>query len=232
MAHHGRSQAYRRHVPLQHHYDVHHRRVLGPDPAARTPSPGAGISLPHSRAVQPGVHAARRDDGVPLHHPRHPRRLVQLHLAADDRRERRRVPQAQSHELVPLLDRRLLHDLRDPYDGARHGLDVLRSVLVERQSDGRHRRHVRCLHPGLLVDPHGAQLHRHDPQAPRARHHVLPFAARPLGDLRDEPHPGSRDARPRHHAAPPDLRARVPHRHLRSEARWRPRPLPALLLVL
>ena len=69
---------------------------------------------------------------------------------------------------------------------------------------------------GLLLDLHRPELHRHDPQAARARHDLVPAAALRLGHLRHRAHPGARDAGARHHAAAADRRARVPHRHLRS----------------
>ena len=57
----------------------------------------------------------------------------------------------------------------------------------------------RHLHRRLLVDPHGPELHRHDPPHARAGHDVVPAAALRLGPLRDEHHPDPRDAGRRDH---------------------------------
>jgi hypothetical protein len=105
-------------------------------------------------------------------------------------------------------------------------------VLVDGQSDERHRRHLRRVHPRVLVDPHRPELHRDAPQAARAGPDLVPHAARSLGRLRDEHHPGARDAGPRDHAPAPDPRDGLRRRHLRPGARRRPGALPALLLVL
>ena len=70
----------------------------------------------------------------------------------------------------------------------RYRLDDVRAVEHEvRDDEGRPGR-AGHLRDRLLVDPHGPQLHRHDPSDAGARHDVVQDAALPVGDLRDEPH--------------------------------------------
>jgi hypothetical protein len=56
---------------------------------------------------------------------------------------------------------------------------------------------------GFSSHPHGAQLHRHGPQAPRPRHALAPSAPLHLGHVRDLDHAGPRDAGARHHPGAP-----------------------------
>jgi hypothetical protein len=53
----------------------------------------------------------------------------------------------------------------------------------------------RRVHPRVQLDPDRAELHRDGAQAPRPRHGLVRHAPVHLGDLRDQHHPGARDAR-------------------------------------
>ncbi len=76
----------------------------------------------------------------------------------------------------------------------RHRVDVLHPV--QRALAERGRSHgPRHLHPRVVDDPHGRQLHRHHAHDARPRARLVPAAALRLGDVRDEHHPGPRDAR-------------------------------------
>ena len=57
--------------------------------------------IAHRRPVQPGLHDARRDDGLPRRHADR-RRVRELPDAAADRRPRRRLPAAQRVQLLVL----------------------------------------------------------------------------------------------------------------------------------
>ena len=61
-----------------------------------------GGRLRPARHLQPPVHAARRGDGLPLHHPGHPGGARELPHPAHARREGRRVPAPQPAVLVHL----------------------------------------------------------------------------------------------------------------------------------
>ena len=124
------------------------------------------------------------------------------------------------------------HLLRAPLRRRGHGLDVLRALLDQLLEHLRHARRPRHLHQRLLVDPDGAELHRHRPHDARAGDDVVPPAALHLGALRDEPHHDSGHARHRHHDPAARAGATRARRHLRPGARRRPRALPAPLLVL
>ena len=75
---------------------------------------------------------------------------------------------------------------------------------------------ARHLHRGLLVDSDRAEFHRDGAPDARAGHDLVPPAAVRVVELRDEPDPGAGHAGDGgdHRAAV--LRARLPHRHLRS----------------
>ena len=110
-------------------------------------------------------------------------------------------PQLNLLELVPLHPRRhftLCALMRAASTPA--GRSTRRSAPSRRTTnviaDG-----ARHLHHRLLVDPHGPQLHRHDPPDARARHDVVPPAALHLVDVCDEPDHDPRHAGARDHAA-------------------------------
>ncbi len=178
MALHARPQAHRDSVPRQRHYVLHRRGRRRAARAHRALHAGTHHRRPGH--VQPPVHAARRRDGVPLHHPGHPCVARQLRLADDARREGRRVPAAQPPQLLDLRPRLVLRDLLAHQRCSRHRVDLLHAL----QHDDEWRRHrdgSRRLHRRILVDPHRRQFHHHDPQAPRAGPHVVAAAALSAG---------------------------------------------------
>ncbi len=102
-------------------------------------------------------------------------------------------PQVEPAVALPLLVGRDAGAGRHDHGRDRHRLDVLRAVQHDDAHDvvpgaaGR-------LHPGVLVDPHRPQLHRHRSHVARARHGLDAPAALRLGDLRHQHHPGAGDA--------------------------------------
>ncbi len=140
--------------------------------------------------------------------PAIPAALGQLRPAADARRQGRRLPAAEPAQLLHLCHRRGVRAVgpgrwaaSTPAGPSTRPTARPRTAPVTIMTAGRVR-------PRLLVDPHRPQLHRHDPQAARARHELVPHAAVPLGHVRHRDHPGPGDAGARHHAAPADHGAR------------------------
>ena len=143
--------------------------------------------------------------------------LIPLMIGAKDLA----FPRINLLSLVPLLDRRRSSTLWALLHG---GVDTgwtfytpLSTNYVDHVRPHGGRRH---LHRRLLVDPHGPELHRHDPPHARAGPHVVPAAALRLGPLRDEHHPDPRDAgrRDRHPSRRGRARASTSGSSTRSSA--------------
>ena len=177
-----------------------HRRWLR---AAHAPAHDHG-----RRHLQPHVHAPRRDDGVAVPHPEHPDGVRQFRPADDDRGAGPGLPAAEPGELVSLHDRRHGCDPGDIPGRDRHRVDLLHALQQHLRQYQRHRHRPGGLHHRVLVDPHGRQLHRHDPQAAGPRYDLVPPAALRLDALRHGLDPGHRHAGHRYHdAADPDRAA-------------------------
>ncbi len=97
--------------------------------------------------------------------------------------------------------------LRDPHRRRRYRLDLLHAVQQHLLTHARDCRGAGDFHHGLFLDPHRAEFHRHHSQNARARNDVVPHAALPLGDVRDQRDFHSWHARDRHHAVSPGPRA-------------------------
>ena len=165
--------------------------------------------------------------------PAIPDGVRQLRPADDARREGSRVSAAQPRELL-----RLRRSARRSRCGGmvarrrRHRLDVLRAVR-----DDARRRDVAPVAIGVFVlgvssIMTGLNFIVDDAHAARARAALARHAALRLDDLRDEHHPGARDAGARPVGDPGRARSRAAHRHLRSGARRRSGAVPAPVLVL
>ena len=178
---------------------------------ARPARPGEQ-RLHHGELLQPALHRARDDDGLPLRRP-HPRGLRQLPRPAHDRRARHGVPPPERPLVLALPPRRARHPLELPRGRGRRELrlDRLHAALDRGVQPG--------VGPGPLdprAPPHVAlvargrdQLHRHDPQHAHAgddldAHPPLRLddrglrgaaRARPADDLGGG-HPSSSTARP------------------------------------
>ena len=230
MVSHHRPQAHR--DPLFRQPDLfllHRRRGGDRDPDRACDAAGRSRQLRH---VQPPLHHARHHHGVVLPDPVDPQHARQFHRAADDRRARPRLSQAQSAELVPVHARRRGGAVCDPGGRRRYRLDllyaVLDAVLQQLRCGGRHRR----VHRRLLLDPDWPELHRHDSQAARARSDLVPTAAVHLVALCDLGDPCARNSRARDDAGTDRGRAPARRRHIRSQNRRRPAAVPASVLVL
>ena len=166
--------------------------------------------------------------------PSIPSMLGNFLRAADDRRARPRVSAAQPGELVPLHGRRgcspssrsLLGGVDTGWTFYTPYSTMFSNTHVGAGAGGRLRRR-------LLVDPHRAQLHRHDAHDARAGHDLVPPAAVRLGAstppaailvLATPVLAMTLDAARR--------RAAVPDRRLRPGARRRSAAVPAPVLVL
>ena len=156
------------------------RRRRGGDPDAPRADDAGGGCRP-ARDVQQAVHPARRDHGVLLPDPVDPGGAGQLPRAAHDRGTRPGLPEDQPGELVHLHPRRRVHPLGGPDGGVDTGWTFYtpfsQHVLEHASPDGGAGR----VHRRVLVDPHRAELHRHDPQDARARADLVSAAAVRLG---------------------------------------------------
>ncbi len=163
-----RPQADRHSLPDLDHADLSPRQhVRRADPtrvadAGGRPRPG--------RHLQQAVHHARHRHDLLLPDPVDSSRDGQLPRADDDRRPRPGLPAPQSAELVRLRGRCDLHAVGDRHRRRRYRLDLLHSVQHHGIAHERSHHRGRHLHHRLFLDPHRAQLHRHDPHAcaPRA----------------------------------------------------------------
>ena len=169
LADHGRPQEDRDPVHRQQLPVLLRRR----DPGARHPQRAgrAGPPVPRPGHVQPGLHDARDDHAVPVHHPGAVG-LRELHRAAPARRAGHGLPAHQRPQLLAAAARRPPHLQRLPLRRrGRRGLDRLRAAderpllagrgdrpVDHRPDSGRH-----CLDPGR------GELHRHHLQDARAR---------------------------------------------------------------
>ena len=159
------------------------------------PAAAAGAALPPSKIFQQPhlqrlLHPPRGDDDLSLHHPGDPLGAGELLHPSPHRGPRRRLPPPEPCELLGLRRRVPRgHRLAGGADG--HRLDLLHPVLgeVRRRRDDPLPRDLPHRH---VVDPHGAQFHRHDPQVARPGDDVAPAPALHLGDVRHEHHSGDR----------------------------------------
>ena len=225
---HPRPQADRGDVPLDDDLLLPGRRRVRPAAAAGTALPaGALFQQPHLQRL---LHPPRVDDDLSLHHPGDPVGAGELLHPSPHRGPRRRLPPPEPCELLGLR-RRLPRDHRVAGGADGHGMDLLHAVLgeIRRRGDDPLPRDLPHRH---VVDPHGAQLHRHDPQDARPGDDVAPAPPLHLGDVRHEHHPGGRHAGGRGDVPPARRGARAGRRVLRSVQGGRPGPVPALLLVL
>ena len=178
-----------------------HLCVLPRRPLRVDDSPRAGDAGRRPRVgghLQQDVHHARRGHGVLRADPCRARHSRQLRPAADARRQGRRVPEAESPELVHLRHRIPVYALRDGHRWRRHRMD-----LLSRRTAAAHRIRTSCdrtrrVHHRVLVDPDRPELHGDDPPDARARAHLVPAAAVRVGALLDQPgadprHTGHRD---------------------------------------
>ena len=131
----------------------------------------SGQTLMHRPDLQRPVHAPRRDHDLPVRDPRPAGGLRQLLPADPDRRQGRGLPAAQPALLVLLHDRRRSWPSLSLFTGGgppdtgwtfyvpyslKTGTNVSLAVFAR-------------LRPGLLLDPHGHQLHHHHPPPAGAR---------------------------------------------------------------
>src|SRR4051794_3553334 len=198
VGHHDRPQADRDHVPGPDLRLLPARRDGGAaHPAAAQPG---GQHAADAADVQRADHDARDDDGLPVRRPGHGG-LRELLPAADDRRARHGVPQAQ-RAVVLAARRRRPRVLRvDLLLAARVRLALLPAAVVVGLPPERRRRRVDLPRP-----PHRPELARRrrellrdDREHARARHGRGPPAAVRVGDpdLRDlaDPRPAGRRGR-------------------------------------
>ncbi len=101
--------------------------------------------------------------------------------SSDDRGARRRLSQAESDELVHLHHRRGVCSLRHAFGRRGHRLDLLSALQQRVLADSRCGRGAGGFHRRFFLDPHGPELHRHDPQDAGAGHDLVPSAARSSG---------------------------------------------------
>ena len=124
-------------------------------------------------AVQPGVHAARRDHGVPGDHPVGARSAGQFRPADHAGRQGRRVPATEPDELVAVggLARSSSSARCSVAVSTRAGRSTLRTRSTKtRRWAGRFRPLWACSSSASVLDLHRPELHRHDspPAARRA----------------------------------------------------------------
>ena len=172
--------------PLHRHEPrvLRDRRAARPahPPPAREPRPG----LHHRRQVQRALHGPRHGDGLPRGRA-DPRRLRQLPRAADDRRARHGVPEAE-RALVLVLPARRPRALRELLREGRRverRLDGVPAAVGDRVQPRQRRRPLDPLAaPAVPVVARGRdQLRGDDPQHAHARDDVHAHAALHLGDL-------------------------------------------------
>ena len=217
----------------------HEPRLLRHRGAARTADPAParrpGSGLHHRRQVQRALHRARHGDGLPRRGA-DPRRLRQLPRAADDRRARHGVPEAE-RALVLVLPRGRARALRELLREGRRlerRLDCLPAAVGNRVQPRQRRRPLDPVAaPALaVVTCRRDQLRGDDPQHAHARDDVHAHAAVHLGNLHvrgaADPHPA--DAVRRADAAA--LRPPARHALLRPRRGRQRAPLAARLLVL
>ncbi len=117
------------------------------------------------------VHAARRDHGVPVHHPgAFPAALGNFVLPLHARRQGRRVPAAEPGELLPVGRRRALAvHRRWSSGGVDTGWTFYTPYSTTTDDGASSPMTFGVVHPRLQLDLHRPELHRHDPQAARRR---------------------------------------------------------------
>ena len=229
MAHDRRSQA--------------HRRAVRSDGVPLLPDGGRG-GAPHPgaaggperwgrrpRPVQPAVHDARADDDLPGGDAAGSG-VLQLPDPADDRRARRRVPQAERALLLDLPLR------RDPPDQQllprrRPGHRLVRLRPSQREPLLRQRDELlrdRAADPRRVVARRRAQLRRHDHQHAGAGHDHDAVAGLRLDDARGGIPPHTRAAGADGRVDPAALRPQLRHELLPSQRRRGSDPLAASLL--
>jgi cytochrome c oxidase subunit 1 len=131
-----------------------------------------GPTIISARSIQPGVHAARRDHDLPVHHPEHPGGDRQLRPADDARGQGRGVPAAEPGELVLWVVGAVFFVLAMHAVG---GVDTGWTFYTPYSHETNTLGHPgsRCVHPRLQLDLHGPELHRDDPQAAAAGHGLV-----------------------------------------------------------
>ena len=198
----------------------------------RTELLAPGKTIVDAGHLQQVLHAARRGDGVPLHHPRHPGGARQHHHADPARRARRRVPAAEPRVVLPVVLGALLLVGAIPFGGLDTGWTFYTPYIARDQDAGADRRRCGVFILGFSSIFTGLNflvtIHKFRPQGMswfQLPLNVWAIYATAIMQVLATPVLGITRAAARGRA----VRA---HRHLRPDARRRPGAVPALLLVL
>ena len=138
-----------------------------------------GRIVAYQGPLQPDVHAARRGDDLPVHHPRHPGRPGQFRAAVHAGGQGRGFSAAESGQFLSLGGGAVFF-LVACAGRPGHRLDLLHALQHNHQ---RHRRrgHLGAFILGFSSIFTGHELHRHDPHDAAAGHDLVPDAAVPVG---------------------------------------------------
>ena len=165
LAAHDRPQTHRAPLHDLDHALLFHRRRGGDHDAAGI-AHAAGRPR-HLRDLQQALHHPRRRHGLVLPHSVDPDRARKFSRAADDRRTRCRVPEAQSRELVSLHGGRGLRGFLHHHRRRRYRLDLLHALQQHLRERPCHRDGYGYFHRGIRLHRDRAEFHCHDSQNAR-----------------------------------------------------------------